>query len=128
MTTGRQYSVQRRGSGWFAVMMALVLALSWQSVLTQTHDHRHVASLAEAAPHYDSGRHHQDDQAPSHLPAHCLTCRAAAHAGAAVLPAPVVFVAPSLASFQPAAIAPFGISAVQRSHRWQSRAPPALQA
>lgn len=125
----RRFRGQRRFTpGWFA-LLTLILALSWQSFVTETHHHPHPASLAQSAVHFDSGRHHQDEQAPAHLPpAHCLICRATALAGAAVLPGPVAFDPPVLASFQPVSAAPLGGAAVQRSHRWQSRAPPQLQA
>ncbi len=112
------------------MVAALVLALSWQSFVTQTHRHSDplAASIAAGSAQADSGAQKPGKPSPSDLPANCSICRQMANAGAALLPAPVAIAAPAYIAFHPATAPPLGEAAVQRSHRWQSRAPPTFQA
>ena len=105
---------------WMAVLVAVLLAYSWQSFLVQTH--RHLDGARTAASAGADGVQRQN-QSPDQ-PANCFLCRELAHAGHVVLPAPVVIEAPVVASFWLAVILLAGLSLSQRSHAWRSRAPP----
>lgn len=107
---------------WLALVGALLLSLSWQSVVLQTH--QHFSPLARAAT--ASGTSVSNGQSPADLPANCPICRELAHAGPVVLPAPVALDAPAPLVFWFAVSVLLGLALVQRSHAWRSRAPPAL--
>ena len=109
----------------FAIVCSMLLAILWQSFVTQTHIHAEPGMYAVAIAD-SAGKPAQlkAGQAPSDLPATCPICQEIAHAGSYLSPTIVAFqppipvglwryVAPSLAA-----------TLHQRSHAWQSRAPP----
>ena len=109
----------------FVIAFAMLLALLGQSFVTQTHIHADPAAYATAitdseggAPQLKAGR------APSDLPATCPICQEIAHAGSYLSPTAVAFQPPMPAGVwrdvTPSATPSLG----QRSHAWQSRAPP----
>lgn len=107
-------------AAWFATMVALLLAFTWQSFIVQTHRHYDFsaatsASLAVQQPGKSS---------PADLPASCPICSELAHVGQAVLPTPVTIAAPAPAPVWLTTTAPLALSRSERSHAWQSRAPP----
>lgn len=115
-----------RRATWFATMMAILLAFTWQSFVAQTH--RHYGPAAAATP-AGVALQQAGKQSPSDLPATCPICSELAHAGQAVLPTPVTIAAPTESPVWLATTAPLHFSLSQRSHAWQSRAPPvSLQA
>lgn len=105
------------------VFCALLLALLWQSVITQAHQHRPVgfgASQSERSFANWSGR----DESPPDSPQNCLICLEAASVGPALLPAPVTIAIPAAFVFFAAKFRPQQFQRASRSHVWQSRAPP----
>lgn len=117
-----------------ATLLAVLVAFSWQSFLSQTHEHfgnARFASLASADTSADSGASRQQGgrKAPSGLPDNCWICRAVAHADHLLLPQVLeAGVAPTTDFWFALPPSP-GPSLAQRSHAWQSRAPPSqLQA
>lgn len=119
--TVRGRASARRSAGWFATLVAMLLAFSWQSVVTQTHQHLNPA-VAGKADGADSMR--PDRQSPFDLPANCPICREIAHAGPALLPAPIVVAAPAPPPVWRAETAGLRKTLASRSHAWRSRAPP----
>ncbi|MEI9851197.1 MAG: DUF2946 family protein [Sphingomonas sp.] len=122
----RPWLSPRLRGGWLATLVAVLVAFSWQSFVTQTHRHFDpgaisgvAAAKADVANPQAPGR-----QAPPDLPANCPICRELAHAGPFVLPAPITFDAPAPAIFWLALATLPGLTLTQRSHAWQSRAPP----
>ena len=110
-------------AAWLATLAAVLLAFSWQSFVTQTHQHFDPGAVSAAAPAMADGAGPRRES-PSDLPANCSICRALAHAGALVPPAPIEFGAPAPAVFRLAPATPLGLTHAGRSHAWQSRAPP----
>lgn len=113
-----------------AILLAVLVAVFWQSFLTQTHEHfgdERFASIASA----DNGAASQegDRKAPSGLPDNCWICRAVAHADHLLLPQVAeASVAPATDFWFVLPSRP-GPALTPRSHAWQSRAPPSqLQA
>jgi hypothetical protein len=102
---------------WFAMMMAILLAFTWQSFVAQTHRH-YDASAAKTAALQQGGTSSPDQ------PASCPICSELAHAGQVILPAPVTIAAPAEAPVWLATTAPLALSRSERSHAWRSRAPP----
>lgn len=129
MKTAAQTNAHPRRSGWSAILAILLIALSWQSVVTQTHRHFHAPTGTVLAVAQDaSSMQGKGQQTPFDPASDCSVCRQLAHAGAALLPDPVAIEAPVFAEFQPTETPRLDPASVQRSHAWQSRAPPALQA
>ena len=122
----RQYKPDRMRAGWHAMLAVLLFALSWQSIVTQTHSHFGLdAPLGAAATKVDIASTQQPDrQSPSDLPGQCPICRELAHSGQFVLPAPILFEAPAPVTFRAASALSIGSTLARRSHAWQSRAPP----
>jgi len=109
----------------FAIAFAMLLALLGQSFVTQTHIHAEprvyataIADSAGAPPQLKTG------QAPSDLPATCPICQEIAHAGSYLSPTAVAFQPPIPAGVWREVTPSFAPSLRQRSHAWQSRAPP----
>jgi hypothetical protein len=112
---------------WFAMMMAILLAFTWQSFVTQTH--RHYDALSAAAATTGVAVQQAGKSSPADLPASCPICSELAHAGQVILPAPVTLAAPIESPVWLASTTPLALSRAERSHAWRSRAPPAsLQA
>jgi len=114
-------------AGWRAMLLAVLLAFSWQSFITQTHRHFAPAATAAALGKAGIAARQPGRQLPSDTPASCPICSEIAHAGPIMLPAPVEVIAPAAASFHAADTRPLTLALLQRSHAWRSRAPPSLQ-
>lgn len=109
----------------FAIILAMLLALLWQSFVTQTHIHADPIGYATAiADSTGAQAQLKAGQAPSDLPATCPICQEIAHAGSYLSPTAVAF-QPPVAIHVWRAVAPVrALTLRQRSHAWQSRAPP----
>ncbi len=120
----------RGRSGWAAILLAVLVAFSWQSFLTQTHEHFGAERLGSiASADIASSPQQSDRKAPSGLPDSCWVCRAAAHTDHPLLPQLFEVGAAPTTDFWFALPPPPAPALAQRSHAWQSRAPPSqLQA
>jgi len=127
MRIDRSPGAALRGAGslrratWFATMVAILLAFSWQSFVAQTHRHYESLSATTAAK---VSVQSPGKSSPADLPASCPICSELAHAGQIILPAPVTIAAPAQSPVWLATTAPLALSRSERSHAWQSRAPP----
>lgn len=110
---------------WRALVVALLLAFSWQGFVTQTHLHAPAeAGAAPAAPGtLATPRHRRPDP-----PASCPICRDIAHAGRFVLPPAIRWHRPEPSAAWLAAPLPVRWTRPSRSHAWLSRGPPAPSA
>jgi len=107
----------------FAIAIAMLLAILWQSFIIQTHVHGApggyaIADSAGAPTRLKAG------EAPSELPAACPICQEVAHAGSYLLPAAVALQPPMVVHLSGAVTQMLAPTRRQRSHLWQSRAPP----
>jgi hypothetical protein len=123
-----------RSNRFVALILALLFAVSWQSFVTQTHNHYDLGfvsagTAAQAdelyAPKTDTAR--SGKHTPTQLPDDCPLCREVAHAGAVLLPPSIEIAAPALIASWVAVAALIALALAGRSHAWQSRAPPLLQ-
>ncbi|MEO6214753.1 MAG: hypothetical protein ABIO86_01875 [Sphingomonas sp.] len=108
-----------------AIALAMLLAILWQSFVTQTHIHANpdiyataISDSAGAPVRLKAG------EAPSDLPATCPICREVAHAGSYLSPTAVALQPPVPVDLWRAATPTPSPTRRQRSHAWQSRAPP----
>lgn len=117
----------RLALAWRAMLLAMMLAVSWQGFVAQTHRHPEDRSQSAGATVIVDIAASADRKTPLKLPDSCAICRELAHAGSALLPTPAEFVPPAPIT-APVAEAPRALPAhVQPpSHGWQSRAPPQL--
>lgn len=119
----------RLATAWRAMLLAIMLAVSWQGFVAQTHHHPESGSQFASTTVLVDVAASTDRKTPLKLPDSCPICRELAHAGSALLPTPALFTppvaVPALAAETPLAL-PSHIQPL--SHRWQSRAPPILQA
>ena len=112
---------------WHALLVALLLAFSWQSFVVQTHVHE-AAPAARAAgpaangPYVVGGNHRRE------APASCPICREAAHAGRFLPAAPVALAVPAAVDAWLSVELPPTWARPSRSHAWRSRGPPAAPA
>ena len=111
----------------FAIAVAILLAILWQSFVTQTHIHAGpvgyvsmVSADAGASPRLKAG------QPLSELPAVCPICQEIAHTGSYLTPTAVALQPPVSVSLQRAIAPSLAQTLHQRSHAWRSRAPPQL--
>jgi Na+/H+-translocating membrane pyrophosphatase len=110
---------------WFAVVLASLLAFSWQSFVTQTHVHFDPgASSTAAAGKAGGGAHEKAGRSSSDIPANCPICQEIAHAGHYFLPTPVAFLGPYSVAVWIVVTPSLALTLRQRSHTWNSRAPP----
>ena len=124
----RSLQRERMRAGWLVFLLAVALALSWQSFLTQTHQHL-ASAFAATTVQGAAPTAALPDRPSSDQPATCPICREIAHAGYYLFPALATFDAPIATRFDFSAAVPLRPVLVRRSHAWQSRAPPApLQA
>lgn len=116
-------SPANRSAHWF-ILLAALLAFSWQSVLVQTHRHIQLSASRAVVALHDGSAKPRQSHTPSDSSANCPICRELAHATHYLAPAAIVFIA------APATIAPLGsvLSVLpahhRRWHRWRSREPP----
>ncbi|AJP72491.1 hypothetical protein TS85_12925 [Sphingomonas hengshuiensis] len=102
-----------------------MLAFAWQSIVTQTHRHVDTTTVfGQSIASISNGD--SDDQSPVDSPANCVICREVAHAGPALLPTGVTLDTPARSEFRAAASDLLRQQSIERSHRWQSRAPPQI--
>lgn len=118
----------RRLSRMFVLLVA-VLALSWQSFITQTHRHW----PEDMAPvHVAAGAHLKPGVAPFRpapdLPANCPICREIYHAGTFLLPPDIAIPQGLVAPVWLFLALALALTRQTRSHGWNSRAPPLPQA
>jgi len=129
--TGRATAHRRLGdrmrSGWVALLLAVTVSLSWQSLLSQTHQHP-ASTFAPIAAKLlgDKASANHPDGKSTDQPADCPICRQIAQAGHYLSPAPVSFSPPIVAPLAVAVVPTPSIVLARRSHAWQSRAPPSL--
>jgi hypothetical protein len=108
-----------------AIFLALIAALTWQSVLTQTHRHYTTRTTSTLAmPAAQAIPQQRDDQPPSPLPDNCSACRQMAQAGQFVLPSVPTVDAPGPAPIWYVQSTTVDPGPATRSHAWRSRAPP----
>ena len=119
----------RLAAAWRTMLLAMMLAVSWQGFVAQTHHHPDSGSpfgisTASATVLVDVAAG-VDRKTPLKLPDSCPICRELAHAGSALLPTPAVYI-PPVALAAPAADPLPALQTRVRplSHGWQSRAPP----
>jgi hypothetical protein len=107
------------------VLLAALLAFSWQSVVAETH--RHVPGEAISGPlTARQGQQAQsaDSRTPADAPATCPICRELAHANHYLPPTPFAFSAPRApVELRPATV-PVAWAVHRSAHDWRSRAPP----
>jgi hypothetical protein len=112
-------------AGWLAFLLAVTLALSWQSFLTQTHQHFASAFTTATTQGVGTATALPDRTSPDQ-PATCPICREIAHAGYYLFPTLATIDAPIATTFDFGAAVVLRPVLVRRSHAWQSRAPPVL--
>lgn len=118
-------SGRRLSAGWVAVLVAMLVAFSWQSFVAETHNHFARAQISTDAHATGivakpaSGRN-----SPFDSPANCPICREIAQSAAYLPPAPIVLPAPQAMLVWLVAGLAFGLILERRSLGWHSRAPP----
>jgi hypothetical protein len=110
--------------GWVAVLLAALLAFTWQSFLTQTHEHFASRDVPAAASATTAPAHLQSGRAPANPADTCPICREIAQAGHYLLPPALALCAPPATGFWLSASPTLALTLSLRSHAWQSRAPP----
>jgi hypothetical protein len=108
-----------------AILVAVLLAFSWQSFVAQTHVH--FASAVDAttiAVRADGAADASVKPSSSDEPADCPICDEIAHAGHIYLPASLSFHIPERAEAWIILAAAGIVAPSQSSHAWNSRAPP----
>lgn len=109
----------------FAIVFAMLLAILWQSFVTQTHVHANPRVYATAiSDNAGAPTRLKAGEAPSDLPATCPICQEVAHAGSYLSPAAVALQPPVPIDLWRTATPALSPTLRQRSHAWQSRAPP----
>src|SRR5262245_6361515 len=133
MSTHEQRPLKRLAD--IAVLVAVLVAFSWQSILVRAHFHApahvapaHVASAyATGSPASALVRHDRSGDTPDESKT-CDLCRELALAGVYIASSAILLaLRPSIAQWH-AGRAIFARSLQSRSHRWQSRAPPSSRA
>ena len=109
----------------FAIVFAMLLAIVWQSFVTQTHVHANPGVYATAiSDSTGAPTRLKAGEAPSDLPATCPICQEVAHAGSYLSPAAVALQPPVPVDLWRTTTPVISPTFRQRSHAWQSRAPP----
>lgn len=113
----------RLAARWHALLLVLLLSLSWQTVVLGTHRHLPAATswiLAADGKRADA----PDRQVPADQPAGCAICAELATAGAYLIPTAATLAAPAREAFHfaPSRLTALALPAPKRG--WQSRAPP----
>jgi hypothetical protein len=101
----------------------MLAAFLGQSIVTQSHIH-FAGSAAPAVSEGSLKASPLSKQGPADSPADCPVCRELAAAGHYLLPDPVSLPSIILLPVWVFVLPLLGIACRQRSHRWQSRAPP----
>jgi hypothetical protein len=109
---------------WF-VLLAALLAFSWQGIVAETHRHlQGDPARGAVVAKRDGGSKPGQPRPPADSPANCPICRELAHAAFYLPPAPIVFDTPLFAVALLASVAALFLTLRRRSHGWRSRAPP----
>jgi len=109
----------------FAIVFAMLLAILWQSFVTQTHVHANPGAYATAiSDSAGAPTRLKTGEAPSDLPTTCPICQEVAHAGSYLSPAAVALQPPVPVDLWRTLTPTLSPTLRQRSHAWQSRAPP----
>jgi hypothetical protein len=115
-----------RGRARWLVLLAALLAFTWQSIVAEAHFHSPSESASRTLLVKQGAHGAPVRGAPLDSPASCPLCRELAHAHHYLPPAPLVFDAPGPA-VSPILSASANISTLPRRwHGWRSRAPPLL--
>lgn len=108
-----------------AILLAALLAFTWQSFVTQTHVHPAPhAPVSAIAGQPVAVSTHAAEPGSSDQPASCPICQEIAHSGAYLLPAPFSIHIPGPVTLWLSLAVLMALAVRQTSHRWQSRAPP----
>ncbi len=110
---------------WLATLFVALLALTWQSFIVQTHVHACLDGCATGlAANASSPAQLETGQSAPGAPTPCPICQEIVHAGSYLVPSlPAFHLPPSVVAWY--IVAPsLTIAPRQRSHGWQSRAPP----
>ncbi|RYE03511.1 MAG: hypothetical protein EOP61_04295 [Sphingomonadales bacterium] len=110
---------------WRTMLLAVMLAVSWQGFVSQTHRHPEGASPFGGGTVLVDVAASTDGKSPLKLPDACPICRELNHAGSMLLPTPVAIALPvqlDAPAAEPLLATPGHVQPV--SHGWQSRAPP----
>ena len=110
--------------GWVAVLLTVLLAFTWQSFVTQTHERFDRAAYSAATGVKAAGPHSQSGQSPANPADTCPICREIAQAGHYLLPASIVVHTPETIAHWDSSTSSLALTLHLRSHAWQSRAPP----
>ena len=101
----------------FAIVFAMLLAILWQSFVTQTHIHAepgiHATAIADSA---SAPTRLKAGQTPSDLPATCPICQEIAHAGSYLSPTAVALQPPVPVDLWRNVTPPLASTLQQRSH------------
>lgn len=108
-----------------AALLLMVLALSWQGLVTQTHRHLPaVAPPVSVADSQASGTSTVRSGAPAQSSANCPICRDLTLNAQYLPPTPLSFAAPMLALASVAVAVGAVLALARHTLGWQSRAPP----
>ena len=110
---------------WLLTLLVALLALTWQSFIVQTHLHASPDGFAtELTGNVASPAQLESGHSAPDAPSPCPICQEIAHAGSYLVPSePGFHLPPSVVAWY--IVSPsLTIAPRQRSHAWQSRAPP----
>ena len=114
---------RRAHSGWVVILLAALLAFSWQSFVTQTHEHFDPHTYPAAGEAKTAGPQGKAGS-PANPADTCPICREIAQAGHYLLPILVAFHTPETIAFWLLVTPSLALVLCLRSHAWHSRAPP----
>lgn len=107
------------------IVLTALFAFLWQSLVTQAHIHFAPTTYsAIVAGKAGSTAHLAPSRSSPNLPAECPLCREIAHAAGYLPPTPILLGATETATIRLVAPPLRALAFGQRSHAWQSRAPP----
>jgi hypothetical protein len=110
---------------WLSTLLVALLALTWQSFIVQTHVHARPDGWATGlAANAASSAQLETGQSAPDVPTPCPICQEIAHAGSYLVPSLPAFHLPQPVIAWYAVSPSLTIAPRQRSHAWQSRAPP----
>jgi len=121
LTARIRHAGRRMSAGFLAVLVAAMVAFTWQSFVTQTHIDFAPAPVAAAQ---SAGTHVSRTPAAPDRPIDCPICHDAALAGHYLTPGPAWVLAPLATSVWRFTADATVRSRRARSHDWRSRAPP----
>ena len=110
--------------GRFLLLLAALLAFSWQSFVVQTHRHDGVGIASAAGPSTAGAAQVRAAKAPADRSDHCPICREIAQAGHCIAPTGVALHIPAISVLALVSTVASAFRLGHRSHGWLSRAPP----